>query len=120
MKPKIELISHTHNSNVTGVSSSTFAERRLHTTGEPSKEHATLEANKTNTWLIILRNQFEFWFPDTIPTMKLRYDLLKKNFIKEIFSSKAFIYPFLVSTYIRFCVANILSLTNQFYLFIFC
>lgn len=95
MKPKIELISHTHNSNVTGVSSSTFAERRLHTTGEPSKEHATLEANKTNTWLIILRNQFEFWFPDTIPTMKLRYDLLKKNFIKEIFSSKAFIYPFL-------------------------
>lgn len=95
MKPKIELISYNHNSNVTGVSSSTFVENKLRPTVELSKEHANLDGNKTNSWLNILRNQFEFWFPDTIPTMKLRYDLLKKNFIKEIFSSKAFIYPFL-------------------------
>ncbi|CAI4052715.1 hypothetical protein SUVZ_15G1070 [Saccharomyces uvarum] len=95
MKPRIELISHSHNSNVTGVSSSTFAGKRLQSTVEPSKEHATLGGDKTNSWLNILRYQFEIWFPDTIPTMKLRYDLLKKNFIKEIFSSKAFIYPFL-------------------------
>lgn len=97
MKVGIELISHSQTSRGTHVNSTVLAEKRPQLLEKLSKEQSISKESNINRWLKILRRQFDIWFPETIPTMKLRYELLKKNFIKEIFNSRAFIYPFLVS-----------------------
>ncbi|CAI4050995.1 Rrt8p SKDI_15G1120 [Saccharomyces kudriavzevii IFO 1802] len=94
MKQRVELISHSQYPHVADVNFTALAEKRLQP-GKPFIEHTALGKSEINRWLNILRRQFDIWFPDTISTMKRRYNLAKKNFIKEVFSSGAFIYPFL-------------------------
>ena len=98
MKAGIELISHSQASHATHANSMTLAEKGLQRLKRPFKEHSASKESNVSRWLKIFRRQFDIWFPETIPTMKVRYELLRKNFIKEIFNSRAFIYPFLVST----------------------
>ncbi|CAD6644780.1 HN1_G0037220.mRNA.1.CDS.1 [Saccharomyces cerevisiae] len=95
MKAGIELISHSQAFHATHVNSMTLAEKGPQRLKKPFKEHSASKESNVSRWLKILRRQFDIWFPETIPTMKVRYELLKKNFIKEIFNSRAFIYPFL-------------------------
>lgn len=102
MKARVKLISHSQNSHTRDANSTTLAEKRPQPSEEPSEEDRTPKESKISRWLKVLRRQFDIWFPETIPTMKLRYELFKKNFIKEVFNSKAFMYPFLVSKSICF------------------